>query len=183
MRVQSSHLIFKCCLHTLSVAHCAINLRRKLMKFQTVVMLGVGVALMAAISVSQAADADKKVTTVKCVVVGKEVKIADAKVVSHNGGNVYVCCGNCKAKFEKNAAAYAAKANHQLVLTGQAKQVKCPLAGRPVNAKQVVEIAGVKVGLCCGNCKAKLAGAKGDDQVKMAFSDAAFKKGFAVNKK
>jgi len=156
------------------------------MKFQIAVMLGVGVALTAVISASNAADgkkADAKVTKVKCVVVGKEVNIADAKVVSHNGGDVYVCCGNCKAKFEKNAAAYAAKANHQMVLTGQAKQVKCPLAGRPVNDKQVVEVAGVKVGLCCGNCKAKLAGAKGDDQVNLAFSDAAFKKGFKVKKK
>jgi len=155
------------------------------MKIRTAALFAMGMALVAAISGSQAADSDKKakVTKVKCVVAGKEIAIADAKTVAYKGAEVYVCCGNCKAKMEKDAAPFAAKANHQLVLTKQAKQVKCPLAGRPINKEQTVAVGGVKVGLCCGNCKAKLAGAEGDAQVNLAFSDAAFKKGFKVNKK
>ena len=130
--------------------------------------------------VGNADDAEKKVTKVKCVVAGKEINIADAKVVEYKKAKVYVCCGGCKAKMEADASKYAVKANHQLFLTGQYKQVKCPMAGRPVNPEKTVKMGGVTVGFCCPGCQGKASKAEGDAQLKLAFSDAAFKKGFAL---
>ena len=140
-------------------------------------------AMVAIVSVGNAEEAAKKVTTVKCPVAGKEIKIADAKTVSYKKANVYVCCGKCKAAMEKDSKKFATKANHQLIQTKQAKQVKCPLSGGSVNAEQNVKVAGVKVGFCCGKCKAKVAGAEGDAQLELVFSEDAFKKGYEVKEK
>lgn len=141
------------------------------------------VTLMIAIVAAGNAEEAKKVTTVNCPVAGKEIKIADAKTVSYKGAEVYVCCNSCKGKMEKDATKFAPKANHQLVLTKQAKQVKCPFAGKAVNPAQTVSIGGVEVAFCCGNCKGKAAKATGDDQVALVFGDDAFKKGFEVAEK
>ncbi|MEQ9407630.1 MAG: hypothetical protein RIK87_07870 [Fuerstiella sp.] len=146
-----------------------------------------GIALLASmitiVAATQADDKEEKVLTVKCPVAGKEIKIADAKTASYKDAEVYLCCNGCKGKLEKDPAKYSTKANHQLILTKQAKQVKCPLAGKPVNPAQHVKVAGIQVGFCCGNCKGKVAKAEGDDQLALVFSDAAFKKGFEVVKK
>jgi len=70
-----------------------------------------------------------------------------------------------------------------LVATGQAKQTKCPISGAPCKADKVVEVGGAKVYFCCDNCKGKVAGAKGDDQANLVFSDGAFEKaGYTVGK-
>lgn len=116
-----------------------------------------------------------------CPVAGKPAK---ANVtVDYKGAKVSLCCGNCKAAFSKNPAKYAAKANLQLVATGQAKQVNCPFAGKAVNPAQSVTVAGTEVSFCCGGCKGKAAKAEGDDQIKLIFNDKAFAKGFKVTKK
>ena len=48
------------------------------------------------------------------------------------------------------------------------------------NAEKTAEIAGVKVAFCCGNCLSKVTKAeKLEDKAKIAFAEAAFKKGFA----
>ena len=141
-------------------------------------MLGTALALIVAFSVTVAEEAKKENAKVTCPVAGKEIKIADAKVVSYRKSDVYVCCDGCKGKLEKDSAKYATKANKQLVETKQYKQVKCPLGGRAVNPKQTVKVGGVEVGLCCGNCKKKAEGASGDDQIALLFADKAFEKGF-----
>ncbi|MDG1895924.1 MAG: hypothetical protein P8J37_13540 [Fuerstiella sp.] len=125
----------------------------------------------------------KKVVAIKCVVAGKEIKIADAKTVSYRNANVYVCCDNCKAKVEKDSAPFAAKANHQLVRTKQYRQTKCPLSGGPIDKEQKVKVAGQMVRLCCEKCQGKVAEAKGDEQLALVFADAAFDKGFKAVKK
>lgn len=104
----------------------------------------------------------------KCPVSGQPVK-AD-KFVEFNGGKVYFCCGNCPKAFEANTAKYTAKANLQLVETGQLVQTACPLTGRPTNSSATVDVAGVKVAFCCNNCKGKVEKASGDDQVKLVFA-------------
>ena len=153
------------------------------MKSYRIALVAACAALLSLVSATNAEEAKKEVTTVKCVVAGKEIKIDGAKTVSYKDATVYVCCNNCKAKMEEDSKQFAVKANHQLFLTGQAKQVKCPIAGRPINDEKTVKMAGVKVGFCCGNCQKKAASAEGDEQLKIAFSDAAFKKGFEINKK
>lgn len=100
--------------------------------------------------------------------------------LKHKGGEVYFCCDNCPKAFEKEPAKFALKANAQLVGTGQAKGVKCPLTGRPINKEMTVEVDGVKVGLCCGGCKGKVEKAEGAKKSELVFSDAAFAKGFKV---
>ena len=115
----------------------------------------------------------------KCPVSGKPID--KEHKVAYNGGEVYFCCPNCPPAFEKDPAKYAAKANHQLAQTKQAKQVKCPLTGGPIKDDKVVRVAGVKVNLCCGNCLAKADGLKGDKRMELIFNDEAFKKGFKVS--
>ena len=124
----------------------------------------------------------KEVTTTKCPVAGKEIKIADAKVVEYKKAKVYVCCDNCKGKMEKDATAFATKANAQLVQTKQSRQTKCPLTCGKVDKEQKVEVGATMVGFCCGKCKGKVEEAEGDEQLAMIFSDEKFDKAFAAVK-
>jgi YHS domain-containing protein len=127
------------------------------------------VALVAA-SALRAADAP----ALKCPVSGKPVDAT--KTADFNGGKVAFCCENCPKAFAANPDKFKAKANLQLVQSKQLKQVKCPLTGRPCAADKSVEVEGVKVGLCCGNCLKKASGASGDEQITLLFSDTS--KGF-----
>ena len=148
-------------------------------------------ALILAVSSLQAdekKDAPKKkvrkpVTTVTCPIAGKEIKIADAKVVEYRDAKVYVCCAGCKSKMEKDATPFAAKANQQLVRTRQYRQAKCPISGGKLNKEQKTKIGGVMVRFCCEKCQEKAATTKGDDQLQLAFSDKAFEKAFVAVKK
>lgn len=120
----------------------------------------------------------KPVTTCKCAVAGKEIKIADAKVVEYKKGKVYVCCDGCKAKLEADKAKYALKSNAQLVATRQYRQAKCPMSGGKLNKDEKTKVGGVMVKFCCGNCKGKAEKATGDDKLKLVFADKAFDKSF-----
>src|SRR5688500_8178240 len=77
----------------------------------------------------------------KCPVSGQAAK--EDQSVDYKGAKVYFCCENCPKAFAKETDKYSTKANHQLVATGQAKAVKCPLTGRPLNSAQTVEVDGV----------------------------------------
>jgi len=142
-----------------------------------------GLAVLAAFVAGIVVNAaDEKKFAAKCIVAGKPDAKED-KSAAYKGGKVYFCCDNCKAKFEKDPAPFVVKANAQLVTTGQAKQVKCPISGQDTDSAQTSDVAGNKVAFCCGKCKAKVDGAKGDEQLALVFSDEAFKKGFEVPKK
>lgn len=130
--------------------------------------------------------ADIKLDGVKCIMNPKAAAKAE-KNVAYKGGKVFFCCDNCPKGFQKKMKAgdktVAAKANAQLVATNQAKQAKCPLTGRPLNANQSLTVAGAEVGFCCPNCKGKVAQLKGEKQLLTVLGDAAFKKaGFKVAK-
>jgi hypothetical protein len=112
----------------------------------------------------------------KCPVSGGDIS-KDASV-DYKGGKVYLCCAGCTGKFEKEKDKLAAKANLQLVLTGQAKQVGCPLSGGKVNSEAKAKVCGVEVGFCCKNCCGKVAKAKPAEQCELVFGknfDKAFK--------
>ena len=145
---------------------------------KSLIAIASAMLLMTTVAATHADDAAKVKPT--CPVSGKDID--KTRIVSHNGGDVFFCCPNCVKAFKANPAKFAPKANHQLVLTGQAKQKACPLAGKPVNPSKSVRVAGVKVGFCCGGCVAKASKAKGDAQLALVFSDKAFKKGFKVAK-
>lgn len=138
-------------------------------------------ALFVANTVADDTKKDKAVdfSKVKCVV-NPKASAKEANVAEYKGGKVYTCCGGCLAKFKKDSSKFATFANHQLVATKQFKQTKCPISGGKINAEKTAKIAGVKVAFCCGNCLSKVTKAeKLEDKAKIAFAEAAFKKGFA----
>lgn len=152
-------------------------------KFRKVISMStrfLGLACLVALVAGLAVKAEEaKKFSAKCVVAGDPDAKQD-KFSEYKGGKVYFCCDGCKGKFDKEPAKYAVKANAQLVSTEQAKQVKCPLAGKPCNPDQTVEVSGIKVAFCCAGCKGKVAAAEGEEQAKLVFSDEAFNKGFEV---
>ena len=118
---------------------------------------------------------------IKCPVSGMAVK--EDKHLAYKGAQVFFCCENCPKAFEKEIktnAKFQTAANEQLVATKQAKQVKCPITGKDIDATKTEKVDGVTVAFCCGNCKAAVAKAEGAEKTAMVFSDAAFTKGFKV---
>ena len=70
---------------------------------------------------------------IKCVVSGKAIN-PDA-TAEYKGGHVYFCCEGCPGAFAKDTKKFAAKANHQLVATHQAKQIGCPMSGKEIDRR------------------------------------------------
>ncbi len=134
------------------------------MKFRLCLTALAVVALVAA-SALRAADSP----ALKCPVSGKAVDAT--KTVDFNGGKVAFCCENCPKAFTAAPAKFTAKANLQLVQSKQLKQAKCPLTARDVAADKSVDVEGVKVGLCCGNCLKKAQGASGDALITLLFGN------------
>jgi len=145
--------------------------------------LGLAVAAsgMLALTAARAADEKEKEVELKCVVSGKKAEKSHAR--AYKKGEVYFCCENCPKAFEKDTAKFATKANHQLVLTEQYEQTKCPLTGRELNPEQKVTVADVEVQFCCANCKGKAEKAEGEEQVALVFADKAFDKAFQKKEK
>lgn len=127
-----------------------------------------------------AAEAEK--FSAKCIVAGKPDAKQD-KFAEYKGAKAYFCCDNCKAKFTADPSKFETPANHQLVATHQFKQTKCPLSGGKLDETKTVEVAGVKVAFCCGNCQGKVAGASADEQKELVFGKTPFEKGFEISKK
>jgi len=130
------------------------------------------------LATAYAADA-VKLDGVNCLVAGNKPAKAE-NFVEYKGGKVFFCCMNCPKAFSADTAKFAAKANHQLAATKQAKQAKCPLSGEDVDASKVIKVSGVEVAFCCDMCKGKAEAEK--DQVAFLFNDKAFDKAFKVGK-
>ncbi len=125
----------------------------------------------------EAKKAEINLDGVMCMLMPKKA-VKEKFFAEYGGGKVFFCCGGCKKKFESNPETYAAKANQQLVATGQIQQVSCPISGGDVDQSVTSEVAGVKVAFCCGNCKSKVDDAKDDKKVDLVFGEKGFKKGF-----
>ncbi len=139
-------------------------------------LAALAVACLFAVGSLRAAD-DK--AELKCPVSGKPA-LAE-HTVAFNGGDVQFCCPNCPKAFNANSAKFAAKANLQLVQSGQLKQIKCPLTAKAIAADKSVTVEGVEVGLCCAGCLAKAKKASGDELISLLFADTS--KGFELAKK
>ena len=147
-------------------------MKRRIASFVSVLSLAVVCsAILAPAAVKEPKDA-------KCPVSGKACN--PEKSGSFAGGKVYFCCGNCAGAFEKDSAAFAAKAHQQMVSTGQLVQKGCPFSGGPVKEGTKIAIGDAEVGFCCPNCKAKVEKASADEQVTMVFGK--IEKGFAPAK-
>jgi hypothetical protein len=135
----------------------------------------IALTLIASVGASVAMAAKVSLDGVKCMMMpAKAVK--EDKFVEYKDAKVFFCCPGCVKKFSTDSKPFAAKANHQLVLTKQYEQKKCPFSGGDINPEQSVTVGDVKVGFCCGNCKGKAEKMEGDAQVEALFGDEAFKK-------
>jgi YHS domain-containing protein len=119
---------------------------------------------------------------IKCMMMPTK-DVSEKFAVEYGGGKVYFCCKRCQGKFSKDPDAYVTQANFQLVATGQIEQVACPFSGEDVDDDQVSEVAGVKVKLCCGNCKAKVDQAEDDKKLELVFGKRGFEKAFGKQDK
>lgn len=145
------------------------------------ISLVASLALFAFVSSIVADDAKKEFKATCPVAKTKAAK--EDKSVEYKGAKVYFCCGGCPEAFKKDTAKFATRANMQLVQTGQAKQVKCPLSGQDLDAATKIKVGDAEVAFCCGKCKAKTEAAKGDEQLEIVYSDKAFEKGFKIGDK
>jgi len=150
--------------------------------FMNVRSLLVAAASIAILTSSVFAEEKVKLEGVKCVLNPKAGAKA-ATAVDYKGGKVYFCCGGCAGRFAKDPAKHAVRANHQLVATKQAKQVKCPLSGGPCKPDHKTKVGGVNVCFCCPKCKGRVEKAEGDEQLALLFTDKAFANAFKVAKK
>ena len=120
---------------------------------------------------------------VKCVVSGKPA--TRYYFARFKQGRVYFDCNSSRLKFESNRNEFVTKANHQLVITEQYVQSRCPykLAGVSTDSPSF-QIAGVRIRTCCSGCLFELNAEKTDiQQIEFLFSDMQFKKIFEQNPK
>src|SRR5215470_10193767 len=110
-----------------------------------------GLLAVAVLALAAIAAEEKKEEFGKCPVSGKAA-VGD-KTAEYKSGKVYFCCGGCPDAFKKDTAKFAAKANQQLVVTGQYTETKCPLTGGKLNPDTGVDVSGTTVKFCCNKCK------------------------------
>lgn len=146
------------------------------------VSLVASLSLFAFVASFVVAEDAKKEFKCNCPV-AKTKAAKEDKSAEYRGAKVYFCCGGCPEAFKKDTAKYAARANMQLVVTGQAEEKKCPFSGEALNPDTKTKIGDAEVAFCCNNCKAKAEKATGEDQIEMVYGDKAFDKGFKVTAK
>lgn len=100
-------------------------------------------------------EANRDLTGVKCVVTGRQVGSEYSS--KYKSGVVYFDCNNSRLKFDADPKWYATKANHQLVVTSQYFQSKCPVSQLEwVSSDHQLQIAGVQISCCCHRCLTQL---------------------------
>ncbi|MEM7205611.1 MAG: hypothetical protein AAF628_35475 [Planctomycetota bacterium] len=116
---------------------------------------------------------------IKCFMMPKK-NVRNRYTIEHHEGTVFLCCANCIKKYRKDVAKHSPQCNHQLVLTGQFEQIKCPITGGEIDPSIEVEVVGVKVRLADPAAREQLEAA-GDDESKIAlvFEDGRFLRAFA----
>ncbi len=115
---------------------------------------------------------------IKCIVNGDKNATPDASV-RYREGLVYVCCEQCAEKFRAKPTAFATKANHQLVLTGQYRQAKCPISGSQVDSLYTANVGGTKIAFCCPSCLRKVSDVpEMADRAEKVFGNEAFDEAF-----
>jgi YHS domain-containing protein len=115
---------------------------------------------------------------IKCPISTAQVK--ERFRYEYRGATLYFCCGHCSKAFERSQEKFTADANAQLVATGQAQQLKCPLTGKKVDPATEISVEGVEVAFCCNDCRKQASDSEGAAQSQMVFNDKAFARGFQV---
>lgn len=111
-----------------------------------------------------------------CPVMGNPA-IRDVSI-TYRGKTLYFCCPGCPDQFDATQAEMKAKANFQLLQTGQIAQVACPLAGHDLNPEVSVTVNGQKVMLCCPDCRKRMMKLSANKRFAALFTD--IDKGFTL---
>ena len=141
------------------------------------------VASLVVVGTLVAEEAAKKVdfSKIKCVVSGKAVN--PEATADYKDAKVYFCCEGCPALLR--ATPRSSRRRRTISSWPPCKRsrpvVRCP--AKRLDPETTVEVAGVKVNFCCGNCQKAAASKKGDEQVELIFNDKSFEKGFEIAKK
>ncbi len=140
----------------------------------------IAVALSANVLLAQYEIPKNKINLkgIKCVVTGNAAQDREGTSAVYKGGKVFFCCRGCPKAFEKDGKKFSAKANHQLVATKQAKQVKCVFTKRRLNPRTQIRVQGVEITFCCSSCMKK--SLDSTDQIEMLFNDKQFANGYQV---
>jgi len=137
-----------------------------------IIFASLAVALVASSAAIIAAEAEKdeKKFAATCPVSGEP---ADEKAVVkiEKDLKVYFCCENCPKAFKKDPKKFDMQVRNQLLETKQMVQVACPITGKPVNEKTLVEVGEAKAGFCCEKCLAKYEKASDDEKLSILFAD------------
>ncbi len=104
----------------------------------------------------------------KCPVSGKAVN--PKATVEFEGGKLLFCCNGCPKAFSKETEKFAAKARHQMLLTGEFEQVHCPISHKDLKAGTGLDVAGTNIAFCCNNCRGKVEKMSADEQVATCFA-------------
>lgn len=144
----------------------------------------IGIGFLAALSIvlvslAFATDVEKQKPKALCPVMGEPINQSIS--IDYHGAKLYFCCNSCIQKFKTKVSKYAARANLQLVATGQARQTACPLTGGKTNPSQKLKVGGVDVLFCCAACPKKVAKLNAAEQLETVFGKG-FKKAFVVDK-
>lgn len=140
-------------------------------------LTGMIVACAVTFAMIAATDA-QDLSGIKCVVNGDQNASPDASI-EYQGGRVYVCCKECVKQFEKDPQKFAARANHQLVLTGQYRQSKCPINDTDFDPEVTANVGGTSIAFCCRGCLKKVNDTEDlADRAELVFGSKAFKKSF-----
>ena len=119
----------------------------------------------------------KSLLAARCPVTGDSVSKDFS--IDYRLGKLYFCSAECIDKFRADKATYEAKANAKLVITGQFRQIQCPLSGDKVAPGIRMKVCGVDVCFCSADCAKKVRRASADKRAELVFGEG-FDKGFAM---
>ena len=100
--------------------------------------------------------------------------------VEYKGGKIQLCCKQCEKIFKETPAKFAAVANHQLVATKQAQQVKCAMCGSDIGYLSGLDVAGITISFCSHDCYNNLKKLSPNERIERVFGNAGFARGFVM---
>jgi len=118
----------------------------------------------------------RSLAAARCPVTGDSVSKEFS--IDYRHGKLYFCSAECIDKFRADWASYQAKANAQLVATGQFRQIRCPVTGDPFALGIKLKVCGVDVRFSSPDCLKKVKRASADERVELVFGQK-FDKSFA----
>lgn len=125
--------------------------------------------------VQQEAKFEPKLTGIKCVVSGQAAN--KDYWCKFKKGKIFFDCNASRRKFLSEKTSFIIKANHQLAVTGQYVQIKCPIKLAAIDSQRQIKksVAGVELQFCCEACQKQLVDkANAHEQIRFIFDNQRF---------